>query len=73
MKIKMFAILDKAKPDTENIWGLNLRIVHKGKFLHRAKDYGSITFVQNEMPFAKCGSIFKTRRYFILLKPDTGF
>jgi hypothetical protein len=27
MKIKMFAILDKAKPNTENIRGLNLAAV----------------------------------------------
>jgi hypothetical protein len=27
MKIQMFAILDKAKPDTENIRGLNLATV----------------------------------------------
>jgi hypothetical protein len=27
MKMKMFATLDKAKPDTENIRGLNLAVV----------------------------------------------
>jgi hypothetical protein len=27
MRMNMFAVYDKEKPDTENIWGLNLAVI----------------------------------------------